>query len=570
MNKRPKSLLIGNAERPAPGDLAVLGAQHAALALVFLVYAVMTAKASGFSPAQQQAVVAATALACGLGALMQARGGRVGSGLLVVPIASPIFMPIAIQAGLAGGPTGIAAVVLMGGLIQLLFSSGVRRVRAFFPPEVCGVVVAMLGVALLPGALRRSLGLPPSGGADPGQSIDPSAAWIAFSTLAAMVVASVWLRGGWRFFAMLIGCAAGLCVAALLGKLEGLTESLAQAPIFAVPHFAFPRELPDPALWTVVLVLAMVSAIDAMGILVGTERLDDAHWIRPNFRQVGGGIRAIGLTNLCSGLLGGVFTGLSGSNLGLAFATGVTARVVGFAVGGLLIVVSFLPQVTELLLALPEAVLGGLLIYASACFLVCGADLALSRMLSQRRMLVIGLSLAGGIAVQTAPELTAQVPGVLGTVLRSPLAFTALLAVVLNAVLRIGIASQARLSLPPGTADRTEMLESLEALGEQWGLHRTTVAQCAHAILEAMELIAVRSSGPTQLEIRSNEVHVDLALTYEGAPIDFPSEAPAPETLLEDPDAGQRMAAWMLSRYAQAIRCESTGSQTTLHLRIES
>lgn len=104
MNKRPKSLLIANAERPAPGDLAVLGIQHAALALVFLVYAVMTAKASGFSPAQQHAMVAATALACGLGALLHARGGRLGSGLLVVPIASPIFMPIAIQAVRRAGP----------------------------------------------------------------------------------------------------------------------------------------------------------------------------------------------------------------------------------------------------------------------------------------------------------------------------------------------------------------------------------------------------------------------------------------------------------------------------------
>jgi hypothetical protein len=369
---------------------------------------------------------------------------------------------------------------------------------------------------------------------------------------------------------MLIGCAAGLCVAAVLGKLDGLTQAMEQAPLFALPEFTVPRALPDSSLWAVVIVLALVSAIDAMGILVGTERLDDAHWIRPNFRQVGNGIRAIGLSNLSSGLLGGVFTGLSGSNMGLAFATGVTARVIGFAIGGLLILASFLPQVTELLLALPEAVLGGLLLYASGCFLVCGADLALSRLLSQRRMLVIGLSLAGGIAVQTAPELTAQVPGVLGALLRSPLAFTALLAVTLNAVLRIGIASRASLPLPHGSADRSEMLEDLEALGEQWGLHRHTVTQCAHVILESLELLGARSSRANTVEIRSDEVHVDLALTYTGPPIEFPAQAPTEEELLEDPDAGQRMAAWMLSRYAQEIRCEPTGDQSTLHIRIES
>lgn len=530
----------------------------------------MTAKASGFSPAQQHTLVAATALACGLGALLQAREGRLGSGLLVIPIAGPVFMPIAIQAGLAGGPSGIAMVVLLGALIQLGFSGAVRQVRAYFPPEVCGAVVAMLGVALLPGALRRSLGLAAQGTVSPALTVDAGAAAIAFSTLVAMVFASVWLRGGARFFAMLIGCAAGLGVAAVLGRLGELTAAIAEAPVFALPELTFPQQLPELSLIPVVVLLALVSAIDAMGILISTERLDDSHWIRPNFKRVGAGLRGVGLTNLASGLMGGVFTGLSGSNLGLAFATGVTARVVGLAVGALLIVASFLPQITALLLALPEAVLGGLLLYASAYFLVCGADLALSRLLSQRRMLVVGLSLAGGIAVQTAPEIIRQTSGILGELLRSPLALTAVLAVGLNALMRIGIASQANIQLTPGAENRTDMLEQLEALGEQWGLHRNTVTRCGHAILEALELIGKAGAGDVTLEIRSDEIHVDLVLNYAGPPVHFPIAAPSADELLEDPLAVEHMAAWMLSRYAQEVACESVGDRSNLRIRIES
>ena len=44
MSKRPKSLVFGARERPPNAAVAVLALQHAALALVFLIYAVLIGK----------------------------------------------------------------------------------------------------------------------------------------------------------------------------------------------------------------------------------------------------------------------------------------------------------------------------------------------------------------------------------------------------------------------------------------------------------------------------------------------------------------------------------------------
>ena len=305
MSKRPKSLVMGAGERPPNVAVAVLTLQHAALALVFLVYAVLIGKGAGFTSAQQQALVNGTLLACGLGAVLHARGMPWGSGLLAIPIAGPVFMPVAIQAGVAGGPAGVAAVVLLGGLIQWLTGGLMRRIRVLFPPEVCGVVVMMLGVSLLPGALRRAVGIVPGA---PVGAIQLDAMWISLFTLAAMVAVSIWLRGGARFFAMLLGCAAGLLATLASRGLSDVALAVGRAEWLAMPELAWPGLSLDAALIPVVLLLAVVSAIDGMGVLIGTDRLDDAQWFRPNLPQLAAGIRAVGTTNVASALLGGCGT----------------------------------------------------------------------------------------------------------------------------------------------------------------------------------------------------------------------------------------------------------------------
>lgn len=150
MSKRPRNLVYAREERPHASSILVLALQHAVLSILFLIYMGLVAKGAGFTPPEQQALLVGTLLACGLGAIMQAGSSKWSSGLLVMPLGTPLFVVFAIQAGQEAGPGGIATLAIVGGLVQIAMGQMLPKLRAFFPAEVCGVVVLMLGVSILP------------------------------------------------------------------------------------------------------------------------------------------------------------------------------------------------------------------------------------------------------------------------------------------------------------------------------------------------------------------------------------------------------------------------------------
>jgi xanthine permease XanP len=581
--KRPRSLIYANGEQPPVAAIAILGVQHAALSIVLLLYAVLIGKGAGLSVDEQQSLVTATLLACGIGALLQASRWRLGSALLVIPIAGPVFVPIAIQAGMSGGLGAIALLTLMVGLVQLPIGRFIHRVRGFFPPEVCGVVVLMLGVSLIPGALQRMLG---DNSAVPSATVfAPDAALIGGITLAVTIAAAVWLKGTARFFAMVIGCLAGVLAAALTGYMDGAGELITTTtttttttaataattmPVLAFPPLVWPGFELIPALLPVIVLLALIDSVDSMGVLISTDRLDDADWIRPDMTQISQGIQASGLTNLAAGLLGGTAISLSSSNIGLAFASGVTARIVAIAAGVILIAAAFFPKLIALVLAMPDPVLGGILAYVASYFIVAGADLALSRMLSQRRMLVIGLPITAGLSVLSLPELFRGFSGPLTFILESPLALSALCAIALNSLMRLGIAQTFATTLPLGQRNDDSLRELLNDLGEKWGLHRETAARANAALHELLDVVTGLASGPIEFQARTDDLHLDLRLIYEGSPLVFPDRPPSPEEMLEDPEAVARMSGWLLRHMAGRAVPFQQGNRQGVWLRFDS
>jgi xanthine/uracil permease len=567
MSKRPRSIQFSRDEHPPAASIGLLALQHAALPALFLIYAAMIAKGAGFSTLEQQALMVGTLLSCGIGAVIQAAFPRQASGLLVMPIGSPMFVLFGIQAGILAGPGGVAALALMGGLTQIAMGRVLERMRAFFPAEVCGVVVLILGVSMLPGTLRRILGIEVGATV---YALDSHALAISLATMGTIIAAAVWLKGTKRFFALLMGCAVGYLMAFFLGELDGFGKSIASASIIAPPQLVLPDFSVAISLEIAFVVLAIVSASDAMGVLISMDRLDDAEWSRPNMKQVSRGISALGATNVLSAFLGGSFVGLSSTNIGLAFATGVTSRVIGMIAGAVLIAASFFPKLTTIESAMPEPVVGGILGYAASYFIVAGAELALSRMMSPRRMIVIGVPVAAGIAVQATPVLVSSTTGVMNIILQSPLITSAVLAIALNALMRIGIAQTKAMDVPDGPSRYEKVLEALDLLGETWGLKRATVLQANGAVNQLIEAVSELSEGPLLLEAHHDELNFDLRILYSGQPMVFPDRAPSPEELMDDPDGVSRMAGWLVRHLAhQAQPFMRDGKQGVL-LRFES
>lgn len=542
MAKRPSYLQYANDETPPPLSIAVLAFQHSAIVLINLVYVVIIAKSLNLSGADQFAMLSTTLLVCGLVTALQA---KFGSGLLIAYHPNPIYIPLIIAAGLSHGLGGIAFLLLCAGVVQFVFGSLVRRLRVFFPPEVCGVVVIMLGVSLLPGTLR---GIVTHSVDKTFLHVEPAALVVALVTLAVAAAGSVWLRGMARFFSLLLGCVAGMIVAWALGVWHfGDTRAAIEVPALALPSIHVPGITFSAGLIYLAVVAALVNVVDELGVLIGTERLDDADWRRPNFSRMSMGLQASGLGTAASGVLGGVAIGMSSANLSLAYATGVTSRAVGVAMGAILVAVTFVPVALKHVLSLPDAVVAGILFYAACYFVVSGAELALSRMLSPRRALVIGLSVGAGILLQSVPTLTTSFAGTSLEHVLAPMTFATIVAIVLNLVMRIGIRQQERMvfSGPGAGADSDEILETL---GERWGMHRQTGARAAAAMSEMLELLGTSAKGPIDCTISYNELVLVMKFAYEGKPVVLPGKAPDADTLADSPDGVAQMAGWIVRK----------------------
>lgn len=542
MAKRPSYLQYANDETPPPLSIAVLAFQHSAIVLINLVYVVIIAKSLNLSATDQFAMLSTTLLVCGLVTALQA---KFGSGLLIAYHPNPIYIPLIIAAGLSEGLGGIAFLLLCAGTVQFVFGSLVRRLRVFFPPEVCGVVVIMLGVSLLPGTLR---GIVTQSVDKTFLHVEPGALAVALVTLAVAAAGSVWLKGMARFFSLLLGCVAGMIVAWALGVWHfGDTRAAIEVPVLSLPSIHVPGITFSAGLIYLAVVAALVNVVDELGVLIGTERLDDADWRRPNFSRMSMGLQASGLGTAVSGALGGVALGMSSANLSLAYATGVTSRAVGVAMGAILVAVTFVPVALKHVLSLPDAVVAGILFYAACYFVVSGAELALSRMLSPRRALVIGLSVGAGILLQSVPTLTTSFAGTSLEHVLAPMTFATIVAIVLNLVMRIGIRQQERMvfSGPRAGADADEILETL---GERWGMHRQTGARAAAAMSEMLELLGTSAKGPIDCTISYNELVLVMKFAYEGKPVVLPGKAPDADTLADSPDGVAQMAGWIVRK----------------------
>lgn len=563
MAKRPSFLVYGNNETPPPLSIAVLAFQHSALVLINLVYVVIITKALNLSAADQFSVLSATLLAAGLATALQA---KYGSGLLVVFHPNPIYIPLIIAAGMANGLPGVAVLLVSAGAVQFIFGSAVRKLRVFFPPEVCGVVVLMVGVSLLPATLRGVV----------TQSIEKTFLHVetaglvtALVTLAVTSAGSVWLKGTARFFSLLLGCAAGTVVAYFTGAMHagaagaGLHMSVFSLPSIHPPGFSF-----NTGLIYIAVIGALVNVVDELGVLISTERLDDADWRRPDFRRISLGLQFSGLFTALSGIIGGVGLNTSSANLSLAYATGVTSRVIGVAVGITLVAVTFVPAALTKVLALPDAVVAGILFYAAAYFLVAGAELALSRMLSPRRALVIGLSVGAGILLQSSHTLTAQFAGTSLEHVLAPMTFATLVAIVLNMIMRIGIRQTETVSFA-GPEDSATTSDILEKLGERWGLHRATSARVAAAMSETLELIGTTAEGPIDCTIEYNELFLNLTFAYRGEPMVLPETRPEPDELLEHPDGVMRMSGWIIKKLSDETTVASEGGRQQVKMAFE-
>ncbi|MCR0984701.1 uracil-xanthine permease family protein [Roseomonas populi] len=571
--KRPDELLYAVDEKPPLGILLGMGAQHAALSLMFVLYAVVAAQGIGLDAAAASRFVSATVFLVGLATLVQAIPSRIGAGLLLVGLPAPARLPIFVAVTTTYGLGATMGATIVAALASILFARLIPRLRAFFPPEVIGVVVVMLGLSLVAGGLTRGVGLTPAGDASP-----PALA-VAALTLAVIVAASLWGGPGLRRMAVLAGAIAGTLLAMALGvTTAGGLEALAALPPVALPLLGLDLPAPEFLLVpiAVFLVTELIGVMDLFGSALSMDKMDNARWRRVDMGQVARAVTGTGLMQVLQGIAGVLTSATSSANLGLAAATGITAWRVGAAAGVMLMVTAFFPAISGLVALTPGPVIGGILIYTASYLIVAGIGLATSRLMDARRGFIVGLAIVCGTGVMLLPALAHASPDWSRIIVSSGLTMGTIAAVALNALLRIGVRKAAELVLDPAEEGQ-QAAEFLEARGRAWGARAEVVTRAGVALGEALEALRqAGTAGPVTLSADFDEFNLRCRLVHAGPPLPLGDAAlPDAAALMEgDEDAldaaMRRVSATLIARLADRVRAAARpGGHAELAMEFE-
>ena len=105
------------------------------------------------------------------------------------------------------------------------------------------------------------------------------------------------------------------------------------------------------------------------------------------------------------------------SSVSLTNITGVASRRVGYAIGIMLVALTFLPKVTALLLTIPDPVISAYPLVIMGMLFVEGFRTVLQDGLEPRKALIVGVSLAVGIRLQGENAVADLIGGTWGTLL---------------------------------------------------------------------------------------------------------------------------------------------------------
>lgn len=427
-------LSIGVDEKISWQKSLVLGLQHV-LAMDVYVPPFLIAVAVGMSGHNSAALIQSTFLGAGVATLIQVLF------FLKLPVCQgPSFVPVGALAGIIiadGGrlDTAMGASLVGAIIVTLLGFSGLYKhiVKNFVPPLVSGTIIVIVGLTLLPTAFTSNI------------FVSSKVLSMQQNVLLAIITAAVMIFfsmigvyfANWgkvfRISSVIIALVIGSIIAYFMGGLDLTTVS--QTSFLSLPNFAFVNYGLNFNLSAIItmLVIYLVLLAETTGTwyavsAVIEEPLSD--------QQVNQGVIGEGLGCMATALMGATpLTGYS-TNAGVISITGVASRRVFVGASFVFIALAFLGKLSALINAIPTAVIGGVFSVVCVVIMLSGFRVIKNESLSERQVYIIGVPLICAVGLLFAPDqLTKNAPELIKYLLDSPIAVSAIVAIVMNKLL---------------------------------------------------------------------------------------------------------------------------------------
>jgi xanthine permease len=372
-------------------------------------------------------------LFAGIATLFQTLGmGPVGARLPIVQGTSFAFVPIMIPAVAGLGTAGLGGLmtgVILGGIAHFFLGFFIGKLRFALPPLVTGLIVLMIGLALVRVGIQYAAGGVPISATPAYGSLEK---WTP-----ALVVVLVTLgikffsRGFTAVAAVLIGIIAGYLVALFMGQVN--FAPLDRAGWFMVPS---PLRWGWELNWAIIIgmiLMAFISAIETVGDVSGITKGGAGR--EATDREISGATFADGAGTAVAGVFGGLPNTSFSQNVGLIAMTGVMSRHV-VTIGALfLIACGLVPKVGAFVNTVPINVLGGGVIVMFGMVCAAGISMLSDVRWNRRNMVIFAVALSVGLGLQLEPNALQHLPQTLKILMTSGLLPAAAIAIILNLVL---------------------------------------------------------------------------------------------------------------------------------------
>ena len=508
-------------ERPPDGFVLGCGAQLVVLGITGLVaFPTIVVRAAGETEAYLSWAVFCTVAVNGTATMLQAsRIGRIGAGYILTTGPAAAFIGICVTALAEGGPGVLAVLVIVSSLLPLAISARLSLFRRFLTPTIVGTVNMLIPATVLPVVFGRLTDVPEG---VPGLAAPSTAA------ATVLVISVIHLKAAprLRLWAPLLGVGAGSVVAAAFGFYD--VERVLRASWIGLPQGAWPGLDLDfgPAfvgLLPAFLFVALIGTIQTITAAVGVQRVS---WRRPravDYRVVEGAVAADGVGKLLCGVGGIMPTQTTTFAVPAIEITGVAARSVGVAAGGLMIALAFLPKALAAVLAVPGPVFAAYLVVLMALIFVRGLAEVMQGGLDHRKALIAGMGFWVGVGCQNGmlfPEYLAQVAGGL---LANGITVGGLVAILMTLFLEVTAPRVSRLELESDVSALPRIRKFIGGFAARSGWGSKMVDRLDAASEETLLMLADQDDGGEKPERR--RLFLSARKEADGAVLEFVAAA---------------------------------------------
>lgn len=417
---------------PPVGDMIPCALQHVLASFAGIITpAILIAATFDFTAQQKTDIIQVALILSAIDTALQAFAPfrRIGGNLPIVMGVSFAFLPALQAMGATFSFGALLAGEIVGGIAAILFGLFYGRLKAFFPPVVTGTVIFTIGVSLYPTAIKYMAG---------GEGTDlwgtPQAWCVALVTFAVVFGLNNFAKGTLKLGSVFFGMIAGIIVSAPFGMLD--FSAVGEAGVFALPKFMpYALEFHPEVCITLAVVYPMV-AIQVIGdvsaaCLGSMDRM-------PTERELSGAIVSQGCTSLVSAFIGGLPTSALGQNVGIICSNKVVNKWVFVIVAGVFAAAGLLPQLSALLTAIPQPVIGGATVGVFGTITMNGVRMFIKDGLTPRVTTIVGTSAVFGLGIWMASGCLAGegMPSWVTTVIGSnAITPAAIMAIILNLIL---------------------------------------------------------------------------------------------------------------------------------------